>query len=244
MKPRLGATEMKRVIRDTVRLNQLDAAYIRPFFYYGEKFGLNPVGAPTEAVVAAWKWGAYLGGADAIRILESKIRRVHPKTTDVRAKLSGVYVNSALASLELQGTDYGEALLPAVNGDLAEGPGENLFLVKDSRIITPALGGILPGITRDTVKQLATHLGFKVEEQHLCMRDLLSADEAFFTGTAAEIKPIGIVGRREGKNRETIRDWRIGTGGKGPITAEIQDLYNRVVRGHVPEFQHFLTFVD
>ena len=216
----------------TVRENKLEQGYIRPLVYYGYGvMGLKPFGAPVDIIVACWPWGAYLSH-DLIDVKISKYIRIHEKSTIVDAKLCGHYVNSMLASLELKGTKYHEALLLDAQGRIAEGPGENFFMVQGGKILTPKPGTILPGITRNTVFQIAQKLGIQVIEQDIYPKDLASADEAFFTGTAAEVVPIG-----------TIDDKPIGAGKVGPIASKIKSTYLDIVYGRNREFERFLHYV-
>ncbi len=225
--------DISQAIEAVVRLNKLEAGYVRPIVFYGYgKLGVNPVGNPVEMAIACWPWGAYLPH-DSIKIKTSSYIRIHPDSTIVDAKLCGHYVNSILASLELQGTDYHEALFLDSKGKIAEGVGENFFIVKDEVIYTPKLGTILPGITRDTVIRLASRLGFKVIETDLLLEQTFQADEAFFTGTAAEITAI-----------YSIDDQPLKQEGIGKITAIIKNAYFDLVHGRSDWGNHYLTFVN
>ena len=216
-----------------VRENKLQKGYVRPIAYYGYgKMGVNPKGAAVDVAIACWPWGAYLPH-DMIEVKVSSFIRIHPKTTVADAKISGHYVNSILAVLELSGTKYHEALFLDFNGNVAEGPGENLFVVKNGAIFTPQLGTILPGITRATVMELARSLGFRITETNLTLSDVYTSDEAFFTGTAAEVTPI-----------RSVNDMVIGKGEVGPLTSGIRKLFFDVVHGRIKEFEKFVTFVN
>ena len=216
-----------------VRHNKLAEGYIRPLAYYGySKMGVNPVGNPAELVIACWPWGAYLPH-ESVDVKTSSYIRIHPDSTVVDAKLSGHYVNGILASLELQGTHYHEALLLDSAGHITEGVGENFFMVKDGTIYTPNLGGILAGITRDTVLNLVPTLGYEVIETDISLYDAYQADEAFFTGTAAEVTSI-----------RSINDKRLGHGGVGEMTAIIKTAYLDLVRGKNKDFMKYLTIVE
>lgn len=224
--------EVVAAIKDVVRVNKLESGYIRPIAFYGYgKLGVNPVGNPVELVIACWPWGAYLPH-DSVDVKTSSYIRIHPDSTVVDAKLCGHYVNSILASLELQGTHYHEALLLDSNGYITEGVGENFFMVKDNTIYTPNLGAILSGITRDTVIQLASHLGLKVIEADISLYDAYQADEAFFTGTAAEVTAI-----------RSINDKLLGQKEIGNVTAQIKKAYLNLVRGNHIEFIDYLTII-
>ncbi len=222
--------------REVVRANKLASCYIRPIAFYGsEKMGVSPKGASVHVAIAAWPWGAYLGAdgiEKGIRVKTSSYARHHVNVTMARAKFAATYANSILANLEATQDGYDEALLLDVDGFVAEGAGENLFLVKNGRIYEPELTSALIGITRDTVIQLAGDMGLQVTSKRLTRDDIYIADEAFFTGTAAEVTPI-----RELDNRT------IGSGGRGPITARLQSLFFDVVNGRDSRRMEWLTFV-
>lgn len=215
-----------------LKKNKLKHAYIRPLLFYGYgKMGLNPTGAPVEAMIAAWPWGTYLSD-QPIDVKVSSYIRIHPQSTVADAKITGHYVNSIMAVNELRGTKFHEALLLDYKGNIAEGPGENLFMVKNKTIYTPPLGTILKGITRETVEMLAEDLGFKVKEKSLKLKDLMAADEAFYTGTAAEVTPIGTVDKK-----------KIGNGKTGPVTDILRETYMNLVHGKHKLSQKYLTSV-
>ena len=222
--------------REVVRANRLDSAYIRPLAFYGsEKLGVSPKGAKVHVAIAAWTWGAYLGEEGlkrGIRVKTSSYTRHHPNISMVRAKACGHYVNSILANLEATQDGYDEAMLLDPEGYVAEGAGENLFLVKKGKIYTPDLTSCLEGITRATVVQLAQELGYEVIEKRITRDEVDCADEAFFTGTAAEVTPIREVDSRT-----------IGIGSRGPVTERIQAKYFDVVNGRSPEHADWLTLV-
>ena len=219
---------------DVVRANGHEACYIRPIAFYGsEKMGVSPIGAKVHVAIAAWPWGAYLG-PDAlekgIRVKTASYARHHVNVTMARSKMSGTYPNSVLATLEATMHGYDEGLLLDVDGFVAEGAGENVFIVKHGKIYTPDLASCLDGITRDTIITLAKDLGYEVASKRMTRDDVYIADEAFFSGTAAEITPI-----RELDGRV------IGAGKRGPITAKIQKRFFDVVNGKVPKYKHWLT---
>ena len=222
--------------KEVVRANKLESCYLRPIAFYGsEKMGVSPRGAMTHVAIAAWPWGAYLGeeGLEkGIRVKTSSYSRHHVNVNMARAKFAGTYPNSILANMEATEDGYDEALLLDVDGFVAEGAGENLFMVKDGVIYEPEIASALMGITRNTVITLAAELGYKVIAKRLTRDDIYIADEAFFTGTAAEVTPI-----RELDNRS------IGAGSRGPITARIQSLFFDVVNGKVPAHHDWLSFV-
>lgn len=219
---------------ETVAVNQLEECYIRPLAFLGsEKMGVSPRGAKTHVIIAAWPWGAYLGEAaleQGIRVKTSSFTRHHPNVTMTKAKASGNYMNSILANNEATTDGYDEALLLDVDGFVAEGSGENIFIIKRGILSTPDLSSALEGITRDCIFQLAAEEGLTVLERRISRDELYSADEAFFTGTAAEVTPI-----REVDNRV------IGAGSRGPITTRLQSLYFDCVKGRSPQHQDWLT---
>ncbi len=220
--------------RQVVRANQLESCYIRPIAFYGsEKMGVSPRGARTHVAIAAWPWGAYLGeeGMEkGIRVKTSSHARHHVNVTMARAKFAATYANSILANMEATEDGYDEALLLDVDGFVAEGAGENIFIVKDNVIYEPEIASALIGITRGSVIALAKELGYTVVSKRLTRDDIYIADEAFFTGTAAEVTPI-----RELDNRQ------IGAGCRGPVTTQIQSLFFDVVNGRVPGRAEWLT---
>ncbi len=222
--------------KEVVRANKLDSCYIRPIAFYGSgKMGINPNGAGVHVAIAAWPWGAYLGqdGLEkGIRVKTSSFARHHVNVTMARAKFAATYANSILANLEATQDGYDEALLLDVDGFVAEGAGENLFIVKNGVIIEPEIASALSGITRASIIALASDLGYEVRSQRLTRDDIYIADEAFFTGTAAEVTPI-----RELDNRV------IGSGSRGPVTAKLQSLFFDVVNGKVPAHTDWLTKV-
>ena len=220
--------------REVVRANKLESCYLRPLAFYGsEKMGVSPVGASVHVAIAAWPWGAYLGEEGlikGIRVKTSSFQRHHINVSMVRSKTAGHYVNSILANLEATRDGYDEALLLDTQGFVAEGAGENLFIVKDGQIFEPEMVSGLTGITRATVIELARDLGLSVTAKPMTRDDVYLADEAFFTGTAAEITPI-----RELDGRV------IGAGQRGPVTERIQSLFFDVVNGRAPNYQRWLT---
>jgi branched-chain amino acid aminotransferase len=221
---------------ETVRENKLEACYVRPIAFYGsEKMGVSPRGAQVHVAIAAWPWGAYLGAEGiekGIRVKTSSYSRHHVNVTMCRAKYSGTYANSILANQEALDHGYDEALLLDVDGYVAEGSGENLFVVKNGKIYEPELTSALIGITRDTLITLARDIGLEVTAKRLTRDDLYIADEAFFTGTAAEVTPI-----RELDSRA------IGSGTRGPITEKLQAMFFDVVNGKSDKHQDWLTAV-
>ncbi len=220
--------------REVVRANKLDSCYLWPIAFYGsEKMGVSPKGAQVHVAIAAWPWGAYLGEealAQGIRVKISSYARQHVNVTMPRAKVASTYANSILANNEALQDGYDEALLLDTDGFVAEGSGENVFIVKDGVLLEPEIASALTGITRSTVHALAADLDIKVVTRRLTRDDLYIADEAFFTGTAAEVTPI-----REIDNR------RIGPGSRGPVTTKLQQAFFDLVAGHNPKYAHWLT---
>ena len=220
--------------KEVVRANKLDSCYLRPIAFYGsEKMGVSPKGNTVHVAIAAWPWGAYLG-ADAIekgiRVKTSSFARHHVNVSMTRAKYSGTYANSILANLEATDHGYDEGLLLDVDGFVAEGSGENLFMVKDGKIYEPELTSALIGITRDSIITLAQDMGYTVTAKRITRDDLYIADEAFFTGTAAEVTPIREVDGRS-----------IGSGQRGPLTEKLQKAFFDQVNGKSDKHTDWLS---
>ncbi|MFH1324352.1 MAG: branched-chain amino acid transaminase [Nanoarchaeota archaeon] len=225
--------EFNKAIVETIAKNKIDAGYIRPIFYYGYgKMGLDPHGAPVNASIAVWPWGAYLGDS-AVKVKTSKFIRLHPDSTDAEIKVCGHYVNSIFASCEAKEAGYNEALLLDYKGNVAEGPGENFFIVKDGKLITPKFGNILQGITRRSVIEIAIDNGIEVDEKEITLKDVYEADEALFTGTAAEVTAI-----------EFIDDKKIGKEAPGPITKKLKSIFMDAVHGKNEKYKSWLTYVN
>jgi branched-chain amino acid aminotransferase len=219
----------------TVRESGLDSCYVRPIAYlgYGE-IGLNPLPCEVNVSIAVWPWGAYLGEESleaGVRMKVSSWRRMDPNINPVAAKGTGIYINSSLAKVEAVQSGYDEAILLNTQGFVAECTGENLFIVKNGVLITPPLSsGALAGITRDSIMTIARDLGYEVREEQLLRHDLYLADEAFLTGTAAEVVPIRSVDDRE-------------IGNRGEITRTLQETYFAAVRGEVERYKDWLEYV-
>jgi branched-chain amino acid aminotransferase len=237
IEPTVSPEQVSQGCVEVLRQNRLSAGYLRPIVILGEgAMGLFPQGNPVNTFVAAWAWGAYLG-QDAlqhgIRCKVSSYARPHLNVGFSRAKLTGQYIVSVMAKREVKLAGYDEAILLDLNGNVAEGSGENLFIVKQGRLITPPLSSsILPGITRDTVLALAREEGIPVLEQSFPRDALLLADEVFLTGTAAEVTPV----------RE-VDDRKIGDGKVGPVTRSLQERYFALVRGARQDHPEWLTLV-
>lgn len=229
------ATLMQAQI-EAVRQNGLKSGYIRPMAFYGaEAMGISAKTLSTHVIVAAWPWGAYLGQEaleKGIRVKTSSFSRHHVNVTMCKAKANGNYLNSILAHREAEHDGYDEALLLDVDGFVAEGSGENIFIVRRGKLYTPDLTSALEGITRDTIIRLAAEVGIEVIEKRITRDEVYAADEAFFTGTAAEVTPI-----RELDNRV------IGAGTRGPITERLQAMYFDCVHGRSPAHSHWLSYV-
>jgi branched-chain amino acid aminotransferase len=221
----------------TVRANEMNqGCYIRPLVYlgYGE-MGVNPLPAPVNVAIACWPWGAYLGDdghANGVRMKISSWHRHSPNAMPTAAKGTGLYVNSGLAKVEAIKAGYDEAILLGPDGRISECSGENLFIVRNGVIVTPppSEAGALAGITQDSIVTLARDLGYEVRFEAMVRTDLYLADEAFLTGTAAEVVPIA-----------SVDDRVVGAGKPGPITSQLQSTYFQIVRGEVPKYASWLT---
>lgn len=226
--------EIKSAILELIKINGVNECYIRPiaFFGYG-KMGLNPKGSPVNVSIINWPWRAYLGGEKPVKVIISKYIRIHPKSSIMDAKISGCYFNSVLASLDAQKNKAKEAILLDFEGFIAEGPGENIFMVKKGKLFTPLNKTILPGITRDSIIKISKELGLEVKEKKITPDEIKSADEAFFTGTAAEICPIG-----------EIDGVIINNGEIGKITKKIKNTFKQVVKGENKKYFKWLTFYE
>jgi len=217
----------------------LRSCYVRPIVYYGYKsLGVSPGDCPTRTAVACWPWGAYLGEdalENGIEVMVSSWRKHASSQIPTNAKTTGLYVNSMLAGEEARRNGYPEALVLNKEGNVAEGPGENVFLVRDGEIFTPGLSeSILDGITRDTVITLAEERGYEVHDNVSISRgELNTADELFFTGSAAEVTPI-----------RKVDNVTIGDGGRGPVTKELQQAYFDLVEGRTDDHEEWFTYID
>ncbi len=228
--------EIIEATKQTIKANALKECYIRPIVFIGDGvMGVNPGKNPIRVSIICWEWGAYLGDdglSKGIRVKTSSFIRHHPNIMLTKAKVSGNYVNSILSKLEVTRVGYDEALMLDPQGNVAEGSGENIFFVKDNVVFTPPLTSVLPGITRASVITLLSEMGYEVREQHFSRDSLYIADEAFFTGTAAEITPI----------RE-LDDRTIGEGKPGPVTKAIQDAFFAVVKGNNKKHIDWLDYL-
>lgn len=224
--------ELREAIIETVKKNGHKAGYIRPILFYGKSnLGVPTEGITVQTAIIVLPWGKYLP-QDGIVLKTTSIRRFNNTAFDPNAKIGGVYVNSVLAHTQAHAAGADEALLLTDKDTIAEGSGENFFMVKDKVLLTPPLGNILPGITRDTIFTLAKERGLTIKEKELKLEDAYNADECFFTGTAAEVTPI-----------RAIDDKTIGKDTPGPVTKQLGELYLRVVKGGEPRYQAWLTFI-
>ena len=229
--------EIEEAILETVRVNELDGCYIRPIVFrgYGE-LGVNPLNCPVNVVIAAWEWGSYLGEegmANGVDIGVSSWRKPAPDTFPALAKCGANYMNSQLAKLEAIDNGYDEAIMLDYEGHVSEGSGENIFLVEGEKLFTPAMSSSnLKGITRDSIMTIANDLGYEVVEEVISRERLYSANEVFFTGTAAEVTPIRSIDHRT-----------IGIGKRGPISEKIQSAFFDIVEAKVEDKYGWLSYI-
>ncbi len=221
--------EISSAIIETVKVNEISTGYIRPLAYYGYgKMGLRPTGSPVNLSIAVWPWDSYLG-TNPIKVKTSSYMRIHPKSTSMEAKITGNYINSIFAGVDAISSGYGEALLLDFEGNVAEGPGENIFIVKNDILYTPPAGKILTGITRESLMIIAKDFEISVQEKQLKVGDIYDADEAFFSGTAAEVAPIASLDDHSMKYPF------------GPITKKLHDTYLSAVKGKNEKYKNWLT---
>lgn len=237
MKIPYSAEVISKAQIEAVAKNKLESAYLRPMAFYGsEAMGLHAKGLKVHLSIASWEWGAYLGTEaleKGIRVKTSSFNRHHVNSTMSKAKTNGHYTNSIMALQEAENAGYDEALMLDTNGYVAEGSGENIFIVRRGKVFTPSLTSALEGITRDTIAELITDdMGMELVEKQITRDEVYTADEAFFTGTAAEVTPI-----RELDDRE------IGSGSVGDVTKEVQKRYFDVVNGKDAKRADWLTYV-
>jgi branched-chain amino acid aminotransferase len=225
------------VVLETIRANEMKSCYIRPLIYRGYKeLGVNPLGIPVDAAVMVWDWGAYLGagaveeGAD---VKVSSWNRMAPNTLPAMAKTTANYANSQLIKMEALADGYSEAIALDVNGQISEGSGQNIFIVRGDQIYTPPLGSsILGGITRDCIITLAREAGYAITEAVLPRESLYVADEVFFVGTASEVTPV-----------RSVDKIKVGAGKPGPVTLALRRAFFQVINGEVPDRHGWLTYV-
>ena len=227
--------DMQQACLDIIRANEFEDCYLRPVVYRGyHSLGVYPAACPVDVVIAAWRWGKYLGPEaleQGVDVCVSSWNRMAPNTFPALAKATGNYMNSILIRQEAATNGYSEGIALDVNGYVSEGSGENIFMVRDNKIYTPPIGtSILHGITRDTIVQIANDLGYEVIEALIPREGLYIADEVFFTGTAAEVTPI-----------RTIDRITIGRGKRGPVTERIQKEFFALIAGEIPDRYGWLT---
>jgi branched-chain amino acid aminotransferase len=233
-----AADELEAASLETIRANGFKACYVRPIMYRGYgALGVNPVPCPVDAAILVWEWGAYLGSEaleNGVDVCISSWTRMAPNTFPAQAKSSANYANAQLIRMEAEVNGYTEGLALDVFGYVSEGSGENVFVVRNGMLYTPPIGGsILPGITRDSVMNIARDLGYQVEEESIPREMLYTADELFFVGTAVEITPVRSVDRIT-----------VGQGRRGPITEAIQRRFHQIISGEAPDTHGWLTFVQ
>ncbi len=238
--------EITAAIKLVIKENQLDSAYIRPLLYYAfGNLGLLPKVSPVELAIAAWEWGAYLGktGEQGVSAYILPNRRIHHSQFDMTAKLGGVYVLSTLGGYLARSRGFDEAVYLNMEGNVAEGPGENIFIVKNGILKTNDVNeSILEGITRTSILHFARDLSIKTKVGPITKEEFIQADEAFFSGTAVEIAPI--VKAMDGSNGEAAeKEYTIGLGEKGEVTQKIQEIFHRIVRGEIEDYSAWLTHV-
>jgi branched-chain amino acid aminotransferase len=237
MDPGFTPAEIVAAVKETVRVNEVESCYIRPLVYlgYGE-MGLNPLPSHVETSIAVWPWGLYLG-PEALeagcRAMTSSWQHINQNSIAPQGKGTGQYMNSSLSKVAALKAGYDEAILLSPAGNVVQGTGENIFVVNGRKVITPPVQeGLLQGITRDSAMQIARDLGYEVVEHALVRTDLYLADEAFFTGTAAEVVPIA-----------EVDDRKVGTGKPGPITREIMEIFSAATRGEVDRYKEWNEYV-
>ena len=238
MKLPYSVEELVKGVKQTIKANEIEECYIRPIAFYGYGvMGLNPAGSKVNVAIAVWPWGTYLGEEGLERGIRAKISpwlRIHPRILPPQSKVVANYANSILAKVDALNSGYDEAILLNIDGYVAEGPGENVFIVKDGKLMTPPVSsGALVGITRDSIIKIASDEGISFEEHDFKPNELYAADEAFFTGTAAEVTPIREV---DGK--------LIGDGKRGPITEKLQRIFFNAVRGKEPRYEFWLDYIS
>jgi len=229
--------ELVEATRGLIRENGLESCYIRPVVFYGyDELGLNPEGCPVQTAIAVWPWGAYLGEEaieNGVDVSVSSWRKHHSSQIPTTAKITGAYVNSIMASLEAKSNGYTEAIVLDKEGSVAEGPGENIFMIDDGDIYTPPVdSSILDGITRQCVIEIAEDLGYEVIEKRISRSELYTADELFFTGTAAEVTPI-----------KSVDDRQVRDDGRGPVTKEIQQTFFEAIDGERDGYTGWLDYL-
>jgi len=233
----LDLSGWREAVLQVIRENKMKACYIRPIVYRGyDTLGVNPLANPVDAAIMVWEWGAYLGAGaleDGVDVKVSSWNRMAPNTLPAMAKSTANYANSALIKMEALADGYAEGIALDVHGNVSEGSGQNVFMIRDGVIYTPPLASsVLAGITRDSVVTLARDLGFTVVESNIPREALYVADEVFFTGTAAEVSPV-----------RSIDKIKVGQGRRGPVTEALQRAFFDYINGEVPDTHNWLTYV-
>ncbi|MFW6136879.1 MAG: branched-chain amino acid transaminase [Candidatus Aminicenantaceae bacterium] len=240
-------TEIINIILEVMKVNQLQSAYIRPLLFYSYgNLGLIPKSSPVEFLVGAWQWGAYLGDNQAagVAVYILPWRRVHHSQYDMSAKLGGIYVQSTICGLMAREKGCDEALFLNLEGRVAEGPGENIFIVKDGVLKTnDSSESVLKGITRSSILEMAQDMGIPARVEPITKEELIGADEAFFTGTAAEVAPITRL-KDGSKKGAPEKEYVIADGKPGELTETISRTYQDCVRGELKKYEHWLTYVN
>ena len=237
MEPEFTVEEIVDATRQTVRVNEVESCYIRPIFYlgYGE-MGLNPLPSPTRVAIACWPWGAYLGDDAAetgVRVHVSSWQRIGQNTIPPAGKATGQYINSSLAKVAAMKAGYDECIMLTPQGNVAEGSGENVFCIFGKKIVTPPLvDGVLAGLTRQSIMTIAQDEGYEIVEATMVRSDLYLADEAFLTGTAAEVVPI-----------VEVDDRRIGEGKPGPVTRHLLEIFGKATTGQLDRYKDWNEYV-
>jgi len=225
--------EIKKAMKETIRENELEECYIRPIAWLGtEGRGLNPVGISVHLAISAWEWGTYLGDEaieSGIDVMTSSFTRHHPNISLTKSKATGWYLNSVLAKKEAISNGYDEAILLDPLGNVAEGSGENIFIIRNGKLKTPPLVSVLEGITRASVIEIARDIGLEVNEEYFSRDEVYIADEAFFTGTAAELTPIRTMDKRT-----------IGSGKRGDTTKKLQEIFFDALKGKSNKYKDWL----
>ena len=239
--------EITEAIKQVVKENQLDSAYIRPLLYYSYgNLGLVPKHSPVELMIAAWEWDAYLGdkAEKGIHAYLLPWRRIHHTQFDMKAKLGGLYILSTIYGVLAREKGYDEAIFLNLEGNVAEGPGENILIVKDGMVKTNDMSeSVLEGITRTSILKIAEDLGIPTSIGPITKQDFFTADEAFFSGTAVEIAPITLV-LDDSEQDESPKEYTIGSGTAGEITAKIIRVFKNIVAGENKNYETWLTYVN
>ncbi len=231
MKIPFSKKEIQKAILELIKLNKIEECYIRPIVFYGYgKMGLNPKGVNIDCAIIVWPWGKYL--KDKVKVKISKFIKLHPQSVISFAKICGYYVNSIFATFDALRDGFDESILLDYRGFVAEGSAENIFIVKNKKLLTPKLGSILPGITRDSIIKIAKDIKIEVIEKNISVKELKNCDEAFFTGTAAEITPI-----------YQIDNKIISKGEIGEITKILQEKFYQIIHGEDKQYKNWLTYV-